>query len=524
MGSYKKNAFIYATIVALGGFVFGLDAALISGGFKAISAEFNLNEWQVGAIGFGPGLGVLLALPLAAWASNSYGRKKTLQIIALLYIASAVGSALATSFTTLFLFRFLGGLAFSSITLASMYIGEIAPPEQRGKLVSMLQINIGIGFSAAYFIGYWISLQMKSDAEWVNSLNLNETGWRWMLGLEIIPAVLWYFLLYTIPKSPAWLIYKGRLEEAKKSLAKVYPEQEVDKHFQEMKESVENADNNRSTGAQLSEIFSGPMKVVLIVALTLAIVQQSTGINAVLTYAALMFEQLGLGTDGALASSIWLGLIGLFATILSLSLIDKIGRRPLVLGGLIWIIVSLGLSAYGFNKATYTITQKGIEKMKDIPEANKLNVLIGKEYKSDTDFKNAVKEVIGVENARDHSSNILKQSININAILILIAILSFNAAFNFSIGPIMWVLLSEIFPISLRGVAIPLFALISSTVSALIQFFFPWQLANMGASTIFIFYASIVTIGLVILYKFLPETKNLSIEEIQKLMKRSEDS
>ncbi len=522
MNSYKKNAFIYATIVALGGFVFGLDAALISGGFKFITSEFNLNEWQIGAIGFGPGLGVLIALPLAAWSSNAYGRKKTLQIIALMYIVSAVGSALANSFVTLFLFRFLGGLAFSSITLASMYVGEIAPPEQRGKLVSMLQINIGIGFSVAYFIGYWISQQMKSEAAWVSAVNLNETGWRWMLGIEIIPALLWYLLLFIIPKSPAWLIYKGRVEEARQTLMNVYPESEVDKHLEEMKLSVTNADNNRSTSAQLSEIFSKPMKVVLIVALTLAIVQQSTGINAVLTYAATMFEQLGLGTDGALASSIWLGLIGLFATILSLSLIDKIGRRPLVIGGLAWIIVSLGMCAYGFNKATYKVTNETVVAMSDIPNINKLNALIGKEYKSDTEFKNAVKDVLGSESARDNSSRIIKESIKINAILILIAILSFNAAFNFSIGPIMWVLLSEIFPISLRGVAIPLFALISSTVSALIQFFFPWQLANMGASTIFIFYASIVTIGLVILYRFLPETKNLSIEEIQKLMKHSE--
>lgn len=515
MSKEKRNAYKYATIVALGGFVFGLDAALISGGFKFITSEFNLNDWEVGAIGFGPGLGVLIALPLSAWSSNQYGRKRTLQAIALLYIVSAVGSALATSFITLFAARFLGGLAFSSITLASMYMGEIAPANERGKLVSMLQINIGIGFSAAYFINYWILQQMSSDAQWVQTINLAYTGWRWMLGIEIIPALIWYILLFKIPKSPAWLIYKNRIDEAKKSLLKVYTQSEVEGHILEMKESVENSNSNRSIGSQLSEIFGKPRRIILIVGLTLAIVQQSTGINAIMTYASTMFEQLGLGTDGAFASAIWLGVIGLIATILSLVLIDRIGRRPLVIGGLIWIILSLGICAYGFNTATYTITEEAIAKMDTIPEVEKLNVLVGKEYDNDIEFKRAIKAIMGNKSARDNSSVFLKESANINALLILLGILSFVAAFNFSIGPIMWVLFSEIFPISLRGIAIPLFALVSSSVSALVQFFFPWQLSNMGASTIFIFYSGIVFVGLVILYKFLPETKNLTIEEIQ---------
>jgi sugar porter (SP) family MFS transporter len=521
MNSFKRNAFIFSTIVALGGFIFGLDAALISGGFKFITAEFNLNEWEVGAIGFGPGLGVLIALPLAAWSSNKYGRKLTLQIIALLYIISAIGSALATSFTTLFLARFLGGLAFSSITLASMYMGEIAPPKIRGKLVSMLQINIGIGFSVAYFTNYWTLQQMNASPDWAQSINLAETGWRWMLGIETVPALIWFGLLFVIPKSPAWLIYKNKFEEAKDSLSKVYPQNEIENHLLEMKESISKSNNNTSVGSQLSEIFGKSMKVICIVALTLAIVQQSTGINAIMTYASTMFEQLGLGTDGAFASAIWLGIIGLLATTISLMLIDKIGRRPLVIGGLVWIILSLSICAYGFNQATYKLTQESVAKMRNIPNAEKLTTLIGIEFNSDTKFKEALKNTLGVASARDNSDVLLKEASNINALLILIGILSFVAAFNFSIGPVMWVLLSEIFPIALRGIAIPLFALISSTVSALVQFFFPWQLANMGASTIFMFYGVLVFIGLVILYKFLPETKNLTIEEIQEKLQQS---
>ena len=520
MSSFKKNAFTYATIVALGGFVFGLDAALISGAFKFITAEFNLNEWQIGAIGFGPGIGVILALPLAAWSSNKYGRKSTLKIIAALYLISAIGSALAPSFITLLFARFLGGLAFSSITLGAMYIGEIAPPKWRGKLVSMTQINIVIGLTAAYFINYWLLSATNSDASWVTTLGVKEYTWRWMLGIEIIPALIWFGLLFIIPRSPAWLVYKGKFDEAKKTLIKVIPTSEVEVNIADMKLSLEQSNQDRSIGTQLKEIFSKPMRIVLIVALTMAIVQQVTGINAILTYAPTVIEQLGLGTDASFMSAIWIGLVSVIFTILSLVLIDKVGRRPMMIWGLVWVVLSLGICAYGFGTAKYEITNKAIAEMQDIPDVKKLTVLVGKQYTTDIEFKEAIKSVMGETSARDNSSIFLEKSASINAMLILLGILSFIAAFHFSVGPILWVLLSEIFPISLRGIAIPLFALISSVISALTQFFFPWQLANMGASTIFIFYGGLVTVGLLILAKFLPETKNLTIEEIQLKLKR----
>lgn len=522
MSSFKKNAFKYATIVALGGFVFGLDAALISGAFKFITAEFNLNEWQVGALGFGPGIGVLIALPLAAWSSNAYGRKATLKIIAALYLISALGSAFAPSFVTLMLARFLGGLAFSSITLGAMYIGEIAPAEYRGKLVSMTQINIVIGLTAAYFINYWLLLATNSDAAWVETIGLRENTWRWMLGIEIVPALIWFGLLFTVPRSPAWLVYKGKFEEAKTTLAKVIPANEIEANVADMKLSVEKGSEDRSIGTQLKEIFSKPMRIVFIVALTMAIVQQVTGINAILTYAPTVIEQLGLGEDASFMSAIWIGLVSVVFTVLSLVLIDKLGRRPMMIWGLIWVVLSLGICAYGFGSAKYEVTNKAITEMqKNIPEATKLTVLVGKQYATDIEFKEAVKGVVGEISARDNSSVFLENSAVINSMLILLGILSFIAAFHFSVGPILWVLLSEIFPIGLRGIAIPFFALISSVISALTQFFFPWQLANMGASSIFMFYGGLVFIGLIILYKFLPETKNLTIEEIQEKLKNS---
>ncbi|GAL63570.1 minor myo-inositol transporter IolF [Algibacter lectus] len=396
-----------------------------------------------------------------------------------------------------------------------MYIGEIAPAEFRGKLVSMTQINIVIGLTAAYFINYWILQNTNSDAEWVTAIGLKQYTWRWMLGIEIVPAFIWFGLLYLVPRSPAWLIYQGNYEEAKRTLSKVVPENEIDTHVAEMKLSVEESNQDRSVGSQMKEIFSKKMTIVTIVAFTMAIVQQSTGINAVLTYAPTVMEQLGLGEQAAFQQAIWIGLTSILFTILSLVLIDKLGRRPMMISGLIWVILSLGICAYGFGSAKYEVTDKAIAEMQHIPDVNKLSSLVGVSFATDIEFKEAVKGVMGDISARDNSSIFLQKSAVLNATLILIGILSFIAAFHFSVGPIMWVLLSEIFPISVRGIAIPFFALLSSTISALTQFLFPWQLANMGASTIFLFYGGIVFVGLIILYKYLPETKNLTIEEIQ---------
>lgn len=515
MGVQKNRAFAYATIVAIGGFIFGLDAALISGTVNFITQEFGLTNLQLGTAVSAPALGVLLALPFAGYACNQFGRKRTLQIVAILYLFSAITSALAPNYWTLVIARFIGGLAFSSISLASMYIGEIAPPKLRGKLVSMTQINIVVGLSAAYFINYLILQSIGSGAGWAESWGLTENTWRWMLASEIVPALVWLVLLFFIPESPAWLVYKNRIADAKKTLAKIIPANEIEHHIEETQKSLEKGDDDRSMLAQFKEIFSKPMRNILIIATTIAIVQQSTGINAILFYAPTVFEQLGLGTDAAFAQAIWIGLTSIIFTVLAISLIDRIGRKPMILFGMVWIIISLGMCSYGFKSARYTITQEAIAEMRDLEGVDKLSVLVGKEFGSDTEFKDALIEVLGEESARNNSSLLLEKAADLNATLILIGLLSFIAAFHFSVGPIMWVLFSEIFPISIRGIAIPFFTIITSLTNYVVQQFFPWQLATMGGSAIFLFYAATVAIGLVIIWRYLKETKNMSIEEIQ---------
>lgn len=521
MSSYKKNAYLYSTIVAMGGFVFGLDAALISGTNSFITKEFGLNPIELGMVVGAPALGVLLALFFAGYACNKYGKLSTLRVVAALYVISAIGSTFAPNYWSLLSARFLGGLAFTSISLASMYIGEIAPPKLRVKLVTMIQINIVIGLSGAYFINYLILQLGSSDAAWVSDWGINDNTWRWMLGSEILPAFIWFLLLFFVPRSPAWLFYNDRKEEARNTLLKVLPENEVDLHLKEMKVSMDNSQSDRSTLSQLKEIFGKPMRVTLIIAMTIAIAQQTSGINAILFYAPTVFEQIGLGTDASFMQAIWTGLTGLVFTVLGLVLIDKLGRRPMIIGGMLWIVISLGIAFYGFNKATYTLSKDSISEIVDMPNKERLNNMIDVEYGSDIQFKAALKKAVGEEDARDYSSMLIQKAADIDAILILIGILSFIGAFHFSIGPVMWVLFSEIFPISIRGIAIPFFTLITSTVSWLIQMFFPTQLETMGISNTLLFYAVTVAIGLVILYRYLIETKNLTIEEIQlKLQKK----
>lgn len=511
---YRYHAFRFAIIVALGGFVFGLDAALISGTVRFITVEFGLSDLEVGAVVSAPGFGVIFALLVTGYFSDQYGRKRTLQIIAALYLFSAVGSALAPNFIALVASRFLGGLAFTSLSLASMYIGEIAPPQLRGKLVSMNQINIVVGLSAAYFINYLILQASASGATWVSTLGIEQYTWRWMLGSEIIPAATWFILLFTIPKSPRWLVLTGRVEEASAVLAQIMPPDEIPLEIAQIKRSVQYSDSQLPFWSQVKKLFASGMRTAFWIGLTIAMVQPLTGINAILFYAPTVFEQVGIGTDAAFMQAIFVGLSSILFTTLALVLIDKIGRRPLTLWGLAWAVLSLIVCAYGFNQATYELSEPALQELGGIFDSSPLQSLVGIEYHSDVAFKKALAQTLGETLARTHESALIQSAATMPSTLILFGILSFISAYNFSVGPVMWVLFSEIFPVQLRGVAIPTFALVTSVLSYLVQQFFPWQLTHMGGRDIFFFYALLSFIGLIALYYILPETKNKSIEAI----------
>ncbi|NHN38381.1 sugar porter family MFS transporter [Pseudomaricurvus alcaniphilus] len=515
MNSYQLTAFRYALIVALGGFIFGLDAALISGTVRFISTEFGLSDLQVGAVVSAPGFGVIFALLVTGQICNRLGRKNALLIIAALYLVSALTSVVAPNFELLVAARFLGGLAFTSLSVASMYIGEVSPPEMRGKLVSMNQINIVFGLSAAYFANYAILQASNSGADWVDSVGITAYTWRWMLAVEVVPAAIWLGLLLTIPESPRWLILKGRLDDARRVMARIMPLATIEQHISEIRESASHGHADKNLRAQIADLFDPRIRTAMIIGLTVAIVQPITGINAIMFYAPTVFEQVGIGTDAAFMQSVIVGLVSVVFTLIALVLIDRLGRRPLMMFGLAWAALSLFACSWGFADAVYLLDAEALAQLADKVDVSLLQGALGIEYSSDVMFKEALRGLLGDTAARAYESDLLQSAIHINTTLVLLGITGFIAAFHISVGPIMWVLFSEIFPIHVRGIAIPCFALLTAVVNYFVQQFFPWQLTNMGAAEIFLFYAVAVTIGLVALFKLLPETKNKSIEEIE---------
>ncbi|WP_354622857.1 sugar porter family MFS transporter [Psychromonas sp. MME2] len=505
------NAYKYALIVAIGGFVFGLDAAIISGTVRYIAAEFSLSNIEIGVVVSAPSLGAVIALLFAGKAADALGRKKTLIIVAILYLFSALISALATSFMMLVSARFIGGLAFSSLSLASMYIGEIAPAKQRGRLVSANQFNIVIGLLAAYFINYYLVIHVNESSLLFSSSNI----WRTMLASELIPAVAWVLLLIRVPESPRWLSMKGKHEEALVVLNKILPEQQAAQVQSEIQQNLNEHKETENITQQLKLLFSSPMKTVFAIGFIMAVVQGVTGMNAILFYAPTVFEQIGFGVNASFQQAIYIGVTSVVFTVLAIFFIDKVGRKPLLILGLSVVVISHATCWYGFNNATYSVNEQTIEKLENVIDTAPLTAQLGKHFDTDVSFKAMLANNYDANALRLNEGHIIEASINVNPILVLIGILAFIAAFHISIGPIMWVLFSEIFPNSVRSVAIPLFALVTSIASYLIQQFFPWQLATFGAANTFLIYSMFGLIGLILLWPLLPETKNKSLEEIE---------
>lgn len=504
-----------ALIVALGGFLMGFDASVISGVVRFIGPEFGLSSlqigWAVGSLTLTSTLAMICAGPL----SDRYGRRGVLKVAAILYAVSAIGSALAPDFLTLVLARMIGGLGVgASLIVAPMYIAEIAPPKTRGRLVSFNQLNIVIGISAAFFCNYLILQWAQSDADWVRFIMMDIHTWRWMLGIETLPAVIFFFGLLSVPQSPRWQIMKGMHEEAAITLKRVFDQAETDKQIADIQRNLE-IDRTRAR-VSFSEIFHPALRLVLLTGIMLAILQQITGINAVFFYAPMIFEQSGIGADASFMQAVLVGLTNLAFTVIAMLLIDKLGRRPLLIGGMTGITLAMMLLAYGFGSATYEVPDEGIDGL-DLPAATAtlLADMQGITYSDDVSFRNALAETLGEAAARTHESEIITAAIDINPRLILFGILAFVASFAVSIGPVMWVMFSELFPLRVRGLAISFAGFINSGVSFLVQLVFPWELAALGNSLTFLIYGLFAAAGLLFVWKVVPETKNKTLEELE---------
>jgi len=517
MFSSKSTSIFYAVVVALGGFIFGFDASVISGVVSFVTTEFQLNEWQQGFVVSAPTLGAVIGSLFAGPLSDLYGRKKILITIAALYVISAILSAFAISYTMLVVARMIGGLAFASLVLAPMYIAEISPAKYRGKMISINQFNIVVGFSVAYFANYYLLKMSGGASELAISLGITDNVWRWMLGLEIVPALMYLLLLFIIPESPRWLICNGQQQKAKPILFKLFPEQDSQQLIDEIEQ--QRGDGSPPLTSRLKELFSKNMRLILVVGLVVGICQQITGVNAVYFYAPSIFEQSGIGQDAAFSQAIWVGVINVVFTIIAMLLIDKLGRKPLMLIGLAGVVISMSIAAYGFHQASYQLTNQSVKNLTNEQVKESVEPMIGVIYQTDLAFKKALDDNLGKDVARRYQAELIQAAANINPLLIMMGILGFVASFAVSLGPVMWVLLAEIFPNHLRGVGIAFVGLINSAVSFTVQFVFPWELANIGTALTFFIYGVFALIGFFLVYKLLPETKGKSLEELEHVFK-----
>ncbi|MEZ9139106.1 MULTISPECIES: MFS transporter [unclassified Shewanella] len=505
------QAIKFSMIAAFGGFVFGLDAANISGALRFVSSQFELTSLQTGNVVGCAIVGVILALFFTGSLCQRFGRKKVLLGIALTYSLSTVISSFANSYEMLVVGRFIGGVAFASITVSAMYIGEIAPAKQRGQFVSVNQLLITLGSLIAFVINYFLVSSMGS----IESLT-DENIWRLMLGFEIVPNIIWFSLLLTIPESPRWLLSKQRDDEAKAVFEQITAQGEVSELMTDIKQTIKQ-DSTNTVVQQLKLLFSKPMRFLVIIAVVYAVVQGATGMNAVLFYAPTVFEQIGMSVEDTFLQTIVLGGVSVLFTLVAIFTVEKLGRKVLTVSGLLLIVLAHGSIWYGFDNASYQISQSVIQKVAlQQVDADKLLPFLGKTYDTDVALKADLASVYTKKELPLISGVVINESITINPAFVLFGLFAFLAAFNMSIGPIMWVIFSEIFSSRVRSVALPFAALVQSISSWSIQQFFPWQLENMGAANTFLYYGGVAFIGCIVMALILPETKGKTIEAIER--------
>ena len=454
-----------SVVAALGGFLFGYDTAVISGTIAQVTQLFQLDAlqqgWYVGCALVGSIVGVLFAGIL----SDKLGRKLTMVISAVLFSTSALGCALSADFTQLVIYRIIGGVGIGVVSIVSpLYISEVAVAQYRGRLVSLYQLAVTVGFLGAYLVNYqllaWAESGTQLSVDWLNKVFITEV-WRGMLGMETLPAILFFIIIFFIPESPRWLIVRGKELKAVNILEKIYNSiTEAKSQLKETKSVL-----TSETRSEWSLLMKPGIFKAVIIGVCIAILGQFMGVNAVLYYGPSIFENAGLSGGDSLFYQVLVGLVNTLTTVLALVIIDKVGRKKLVYYGVSGMVVSL--------------------------------ILIGLYF-------------------------LFGDSLGVSSLFLLIFFLFYVFCCAVSICAVVFVLLSEMYPTKVRGLAMSIagFALWIGTY--LIGQLTPWMLQNLTPAGTFFLFALMCVPYMLIVWKLVPETTGKSLEEIERYWNRSE--
>ena len=454
-----------SVVAALGGFLFGYDTAVISGTIAQVTQLFQLDAlqqgWYVGCALVGSIVGVLFAGIL----SDKLGRKLTMVISAVLFSTSALGCALSADFTQLVVYRIIGGVGIGVVSIVSpLYISELAVAQYRGRLVSLYQLAVTVGFLGAYLVNYqllaWAESGTQLSVDWLNKIFITEV-WRGMLGMETLPAILFFIIIFFIPESPRWLIVRGKELKAVNILEKIYNSiTEAKSQLNETKSVL-----TSETKSEWSLLMKPGIFKAVIIGVCIAILGQFMGVNAVLYYGPSIFENAGLSGGDSLFYQVLVGLVNTLTTVLALVIIDKVGRKKLVYYGVSGMVVSL--------------------------------ILIGLYF-------------------------LFGDSLGVSSLFLLVFFLFYVFCCAVSICAVVFVLLSEMYPTKVRGLAMSIagFALWIGTY--LIGQLTPWMLQNLTPAGTFFLFALMCVPYMLIVWKLVPETTGKSLEEIERYWTRSE--
>ena len=454
-----------SVVAALGGFLFGYDTAVISGTIAQVTQLFQLDAlqqgWYVGCALVGSIVGVLFAGIL----SDKLGRKLTMVISAVLFSTSALGCALSADFTQLVIYRIIGGVGIGVVSIVSpLYISEVAVAQYRGRLVSLYQLAVTVGFLGAYLVNYqllaWAESGTQLSVDWLNKVFITEV-WRGMLGMETLPAILFFIIIFFIPESPRWLIVRGKELKAVNILEKIYNSlTEAKSQLKETKSVL-----TSETRSEWSLLMKPGIFKAVIIGVCIAILGQFMGVNAVLYYGPSIFENAGLSGGDSLFYQVLVGLVNTLTTVLALVIIDKVGRKKLVYYGVSGMVVSL--------------------------------ILIGLYF-------------------------LFGDSLGVSSLFLLVFFLFYVFCCAVSICAVVFVLLSEMYPTKVRGLAMSIagFALWIGTY--LIGQLTPWMLQNLTPAGTFFLFAVMCVPYMLIVWKLVPETTGKSLEEIERYWTRSE--